>query len=91
MCTVVLCTAAAAVASHCVPPHPPRRAVPAGLPGADDGHLPPTIYSLLPTYCPLTNLQGFLERTMTKKNRKDFLSTVGPFLLVVTFLEDGKS
>ena len=22
--------------------------------------------------------QGFLERTMTKKNRKDFLSTVGP-------------
>ena len=43
MCTVVLCTAAAAVASHCVPPHPPRRAVPAGLPAADDGHLPPTI------------------------------------------------
>ena len=51
-------------------------------------HLPFTL--LLPTYCLLTNLQGFLERTMTKKNRKDFLSTVGPFLLVVTFLEDGK-
>jgi uncharacterized membrane protein YphA (DoxX/SURF4 family) len=30
-----------------------------------------------------------LERTLTKKNRKDFLSTVGPFLLVVTFVEDG--
>jgi len=26
---------------------------------------------------------------MTKKNRKDFLATVGPFLLVVTFIEDG--
>ena len=51
-------------------------------------HLPFTL--LLPTYCLLSNLQGFLERTMTKKNRKDFLSTVGPFLLVVTFLEDGK-
>lgn len=51
-----MCTAAAAVASHCVPPHPPRRAVPAGLPGADDGHLPPTIHFtttyLLPTHKP---------------------------------------
>ena len=36
-------------------------------------------------------LQGFLERTMTKKNRKDFLSTAGPFLLVITFLEDGST
>ena len=33
--------------------------------------------------------QAVLERTLTKKNRKDFLSTVGPFLLVVTFVEDG--
>ena len=30
-----------------------------------------------------------LERLLTKKNRKDFLATVGPFLLVVTFIEDG--
>jgi uncharacterized membrane protein YphA (DoxX/SURF4 family) len=37
----------------------------------------------------IEGVEGFLERTMTKKNRKDFLSTVGPFLLVVTFLEDG--
>ena len=56
----------------------------------DDHHLLLTP-DRLSTYSRLaTLLQGFLERTMTKKNRKDFLSTVGPFLLVVTFLEDGK-
>ena len=86
-----MCTVACTPPAPLVAAHPPRPAVPAGLPRADDGHLPPTIYLLLPTDCLLTNLQGFLERTMTKKNRKDFLSTVGPFLLVVTFLEDGKS
>ena len=55
----------------------------------DDHHLLLTP-DRLSTYSRLATLQGFLERTMTKKNRKDFLSTVGPFLLVVTFLEDGK-
>ena len=88
-----MCTVARTPPAPLGTAHPPRLAVPAGLPAADDAHLPPTIYLLRPTNClPLTTyLQGFLERTMTKKNRKDFLSTVGPFLLVVTFLEDGKS
>ena len=30
-----------------------------------------------------------MRHILTKKNRKDFLATVGPFLLVVTFIEDG--
>ena len=33
--------------------------------------------------------EDFFERKLSRKNRKDFLASVGPFLLVVTFLEDG--
>merc|ERR1719353_960611 len=37
----------------------------------------------------IERVETVLERTLTKKNRKDFLATVGPFLLIVTFIEDG--
>ena len=34
-------------------------------------------------------VEGFCERVMTKRSKREFLSSVGPFLLVVTFIEDG--
>ena len=34
-------------------------------------------------------VEGFCERVMTKRAKREFLSSVGAFLLVVTFIEDG--
>ena len=34
-------------------------------------------------------IEGFLETALTRRRRQSFLSSAGPFLLVVTFIEDG--
>jgi hypothetical protein len=34
-------------------------------------------------------VEGFCERVMTKRAKREFLGSAGPFLLVVTFIEDG--
>ena len=35
------------------------------------------------------HVESFCERVMTKRAKREFLASVGPFLLVVTFIEDG--
>ena len=37
----------------------------------------------------MSYVESYMESYLSKKSRKKALSTAGPFLLVITFIEDG--